>query len=220
VYKWQVFLGGIASATLLLAGPATSALAQTADGSPLTNLAQGLTGSQVTASACNLGGIPMAGQVNSAVTAATGQSCGQSGTSQDPQQSSGNNSPASLTSMTSALPGLSTVTGEIPGLSSMSSSLPDLSAPASQDSSLAANQTAPVTTPMQAADTPSLGSPQNSLGSDQSSANSDPSMANNSVLPGALTGVTGALPVGGLTNGLPDLGSVTGTLTGNSAPQS
>jgi hypothetical protein len=73
---------------------------------------------------------------------------------------------------------------------------------------------------MQAANTSGLGSQQNSLGSDQNSANSDPSMANNSVVPGALTGITGALPVSGLTGDLPGLNTVTGTLTGgSSAPQ-
>ena len=45
MYKWQVFLGGVASATILVAGVVPPALAQT---SPLTTVAQTVTGSQVT----------------------------------------------------------------------------------------------------------------------------------------------------------------------------
>ena len=49
MYKWQVFLGGIASATFVLAGAAAPALAQTVASSPLTSVTQAVTGSQVTA---------------------------------------------------------------------------------------------------------------------------------------------------------------------------
>jgi hypothetical protein len=213
VYKWQAFLGGIASAAIIMGGAAAPAMAQTAAGSPLTNLAAGLTGSQVTASACNLGGVPMAGQVNSAVAGATGQSCStpsSSATSASPAQAGSTSTP-----MTSALPGLSTVTGAIPGLSSMSSNLPVLQTAPSQST---ANSTAPSNVPADAgapnstANAPSLGSASvpGLSSSSSSSSSSDPSMANQSVIPGSLTGVTGALPVGSLTGGLPGLGSLSG----------
>jgi hypothetical protein len=209
VYKWQVFLGGIASATILLAGAAAPALAQTVDGSPLTTLTQTMTGSQVSGNACNLAGLPMAGQVNSAVAGVTGQSCA---AADDPWQASSDSTDSSTDStgpstMTSALPGLSTVTGEIPGLSSMSSTLPELNPASSQDSSSASDSTIPVTTPLSGANQPGLGSSQNSLGSDQSGTGS-------SVLPGSLNGVTSAVPAGSLTNGLPNLGTVTAPLSG------
>jgi hypothetical protein len=216
VYKWQVFLGGIASATILLAGAAAPALAQTVAGSPLTEAIQSATGSQVTAEACNLGGIPMAAQVDSAVSGVTGQSCT---ASTDPSQSSTDSS-ASSDPMTSALPGLNAVTGEIPGLSSMSSTLSDLTPAASQGSSATPDQTTPLAAPRSAANTPSFGSSQSSQGTDQSSPSSNQSDAGNSVIPGAVTGLTGTLPVSSLTGGLPNLGTVTGTLSQATGPQS
>jgi hypothetical protein len=215
VYKWQVFLGGVASATILVAGAATPALAQTA---PLTNVAQAVTGSQVTGEACNLAGLPMAAQVNSAVAGVTGESCpaAQQTTQQTTQQTAQQTSDsASSSTMTSALPGLSTVTGEIPGLSSMSSSLPELSSltgQSSQDSTLTPNSSTARTTPLEGADTSGMSDSQNSLGSDQSSQGS-------SVLPGALNGVTGTLPVSSLTGGLPDLSTVSGALSSVTGPQ-
>lgn len=185
------FLGGIASATILVAGAAAPALAQTTAGSPLTNAAQSLTGSQVIADACNLGGLPMAGQVNSAVAGVTGQSCT---ASQSTQQAS--STPADSGSLTSALPGLSTVTGEIPGLGSMSSST--LSA-VSTVPNLPAGWTPPSDTA--AAPGASLSNAVPSLGSSQAGTATG-------TVQNALNGITGTLPVSSLTGGLPDLGSV------------
>jgi hypothetical protein len=144
VYKWQVFLGGIASATFVLASTAAPALAQTVASSPLTT----------------------------------------------------------------ALPGLSAVTGEIPGLSSISSPLADLNSATSQAparspaSSLAS---APNRTPLSNATVPSLSSNEPRSGS---------TAAQNT-----LNGVTGTLPVSSLTGGLPNLGHVTGALSGATGPQ-
>jgi hypothetical protein len=202
VYKWQVFLGGIASATILVAGAAAPALAQTTAGSPLTNAAQSLTGSQVIADACNLGGLPMAGQVNSAVAGVTGQSCT---ASQGTQQAS--STPADSGSLTSALPGLSAVTGEIPGLGSMSSStLPAVST--------APNLPAGWTPPSDTAAAPgaSLSNAVPGLGSSQAGTATG-------TVQNALNGITGTLPVSSLTGGLPDLGSVTNTLSGLTGSQ-
>lgn len=218
MYKWQVFLGGVASATILVVGAAAPALAQT---SPLTTVAQTVTGSQVTGEACNLAGLPMAAQVNSAVAGVTGESCpasqetnSQETNSQDTTEHTSNS--ASSSTMTSALPGLSTVTGEIPGLSSMSSSLPDLTpltGQSSQNSTLTPDSSTAATTPLKGSNASGTSNGQNSLGSDQSSQGS-------SVLPGALNGIAGTLPVSSLTGGLPNLGSVTGALSSVTGPQS
>jgi len=227
VYKWQVFLGGVASAAILVAGAAAPALAQT---SPLTTVAQTVTGSQVTGEACNLAGLPMAAEVNSAVAGVTGESCpaSQQTNSQETNSQKTNSAKknlqetaeqtsntASSSTMTSVLPGLSTVTGEIPGLSSMSSSLPDLTSLTGQSSpgsSLTPNTSNAATTPLVGADVSGTSNSQNSLGSDQSSQGS-------SVIPGALNGITGTLPVSSLTGGLPNLGHVTGALSGVTGPQ-
>jgi len=81
VYKWQVFLGGIASATFVLAGAAAPALAPTVASSPLTGVTQAVTGSQLTANVCDMAGSPLSGEVNSAMAGLTGQSCSGSSTS-------------------------------------------------------------------------------------------------------------------------------------------
>lgn len=80
MYKWQVFLGGVASATFVLAGAAAPALAQTVASSPLTTVTQGVTGSQVSAHVCDMAGSPLSGEVNSALAGLTGQSCNGSST--------------------------------------------------------------------------------------------------------------------------------------------
>ena len=219
MYKWQVFLGGIASATILVAGAAAPALAQTTAGSPLSTTVQSLTGSQVTAQACNLGGLPMAGQVNSAVAGVTGQSCPASGSTQQTSSSTTNakqtstnakqassSTPADSSTMTGALPGLSAVTSEIPGLSSMSSALPALNTATSGDTADPTWATDPASSPLSSV----TGS---SLGSDQ------PGTATGQVQ-NTLNGITGTLPVSSLTGGLPNLGSVGSTLSGLTGPQS
>jgi hypothetical protein len=219
VYKWQVFLGGIASATFVLAGAAAPALAQTVASSPLTSVTQAVTGSQVTANVCDMAGSPLSGEVNSAMAGLTGQSCAGSSTS-TPQNAAQTTSvsngteqsastPASMTPMTTALPGLSAVTGEIPGLSSMSSTLPDLNSAPSQAPALspaaASPASAPNAAPLSDATVPSLNSNEPSSGS--------------TVVQNTLNGVTGTLPVSSLTGGLPNLGSVTGALSGVTGPQ-
>jgi hypothetical protein len=160
VYKWQVFLGGIASATFALAGAAGPALAQTVASSP-----------------------PAQTLASSPQTLAS----------------------SPLTSLTQALPGLSAVTGEIPGLSSMSSALPDLNSAASQ--APAQSRAASIALPSNS--TPLSGATVSSLGSNKSS-----TAAQNT-----LNGVTGTLPVSSLTGGLPNLGNVTGALSGVTGPQ-
>jgi hypothetical protein len=217
VYKWQVFLGGIASATFVLAGAAAPALAQTVASSPLTSVTQAVTGSQVTANVCDMAGSPLSGEVNSAMAGLTGQSCTGSSTNtpknaaQTTSVSNGTvqnaSTPASMTPMTTALPGLSAVTGEIPGLSSMSSTLPDLNSAASQApaQSPASSFSAPDSTPLSNATVPSLSSNEPSSGS--------------TVVQNTLNGVTGTLPVSSLTGGLPDLSNVTGALSGVTGPQ-
>lgn len=218
MYKWQVFLGGIASATFVLAGAAAPALAQTVASSPLTSVTQAVTGSQVTANVCDMAGSPLSGEVNSAMAGLTGQSCAGSSTS-TPQNAAQTTSvsngieqsastPASMTPMTTALPGLSAVTGEIPGLSSMSSTLPDLNSAPSQAPALspaASSASAPNAAPLSDATVPSLNSNEPSSGS--------------TVVQNTLNGVTGTLPVSSLTGGLPNLGSVTGALSGVTGPQ-
>jgi hypothetical protein len=214
VYKWQVFLGGIASATFVLAGAAGPALAQTAASSPLTSVTQAVTGSQLTANVCDMAGSPLSGEVNSAMAGLTGQSCAGSSTStpknaaQTTSLSNGTAQSASMTPMTTALPGLSAVTGEIPGLSSMSSTLPALNSASSQAPALSpatSLTSAPSSTPLSNATVPSLSSNEPSTGG--------------SVVQNTLNGVTGTLPVSSLTGGLPDLGSVTGALSGVAGPQ-
>jgi hypothetical protein len=213
VYKWQVFLGGIASATFVLAGAAVPALAQTAASSPLTSVTQAVTGSQLTANVCDMAGSPLSGEVNSAMAGLTGQSCAGSSTStpknaaQTTSLSNGTAQSAS-TPMTTALPGLSAVTGEIPGLSSMSSTLPALNSASSQAPALSpatSLTSAPSSTPLSNATVPSLTSNEPSTGG--------------SVVQNTLNGVTGTLPVSSLTGGLPKLGSVTGALSGVTGPQ-
>ena len=213
MYKWQVFLGGIASATFVLAGAAGPALAQTAASSPLTSVTQAVTGSQVTANVCDMAGSPLSGEVNSAMAGLTGQSCAGSSSS-TPKNAALTTSTAqsastpASTPMTTALPGLSAVTGEIPGLSSMSSTLPALNSASSQAPALSpANSltSAPSSTPLSNATVPGLTSNEPSTGG--------------SVVQNTLNGVTGTLPVSSLTGGLPNLGSVTGALSGVTGPQ-
>src|ERR1700685_1712470 len=62
VYKWQVFLGGVASATFVLAGAAAPALAQSVASSPLTSVIQSVTGAQVTGDVCTMAGLPLTGE--------------------------------------------------------------------------------------------------------------------------------------------------------------
>jgi len=213
VYKWQVFLGGIASATFVLAGAAGPALAQTAASSPLTSVTQAVTGSQLSANVCDMAGSPLSGEVNSAMAGLTGQSCAGSSSS-TPKNAALTTSTAqsastpASTPMTTALPGLSAVTGEIPGLSSMSSTLPALNSASSQAPALSpANSltSAPSSAPLSNATVPGLTSNEPSTGG--------------SVVQNTLNGVTGTLPVSSLTGGLPNLGSVTGALSGVTGPQ-
>jgi hypothetical protein len=213
VYKWQIFLGGIASATFVLAGAAGPALAQTAASSPLTSVTQAVTGSQLSANVCDMAGSPMSGEVNSAMAGLTGQSCAGSSSS-TPKNAALTTSTAqsastpASTPMTTALPGLSAVTGEIPGLSSMSSTLPALNSASSQAPALSpANSltSAQSSTPLSNATVPGLTSNEPSTGG--------------SVVQNTLNGVTGTLPVSSLTGGLPNLGSVTGALSGVTGPQ-
>ena len=218
MYKWQVFLGGIASATFVLAGAAGPALAQTAASSPLTSVTQAVTGSQLTANVCDMAGSPLSGEVNSAMAGLTGQSCAGSSTS-TPQNAAQTTSvsngtaqsastPASTTPMTTALPGLSAVTGEIPGLSSMSRTLPALNSASSQALALSpatGHTSAPSSTPLSNATVPGLTSNEPGTGG--------------GVVQNTLNGVTGTLPVSSLTGGLPNLGSVTGALSGVTGPQ-
>ena len=214
MYKWQVFLGGIASATFVLAGVAAPALAQTVASSPLSSVTQAVTGSQLTANVCDMAGSPLSGEVNSAMAGLTGQSCSGSSTStprnatQTTSVSSGTaqnaSTPATTTPMTTALPGLSAVTGEIPGLGSMSSMLPVLNSAASQapaQSSALSPSSTTNGTPLSNATVPSLSSNEPSSGS--------------AVVQNTLNGVTGALPVSSLTG---NLGSVTGALSGVAGP--
>ena len=224
MYKWQVFLGGVASATFVLAGAAAPALAQTVVSSPLTTVTKAVTGSQVTANICDMAGSPLSGEVNSAMTGLTGQSCNgsSSGTPKNATQNAAvsdsavSNStaqnattPAGLTSMTSALPGLSAVTGEIPGLGAMSSTLPVLNSSSSQSPSqapaLSPASSGAKSTPLSNAIVPSLGSNEPGSGA--------------TVVQNTLNGVTGTLPVSSLTGGLPGLGAVTGALSGVTGPQ-
>ncbi|MGH3151498.1 MAG: hypothetical protein ACRDOB_12335, partial [Streptosporangiaceae bacterium] len=104
----------------------------------------------------------------------------------------------------STLPGLDTVAGVIPGLDSATSQVPAISSLTSGVS----DQSSPDLDPADLANSPS-GDP--SDGSDQST-------SDGSLIPGSLSGVTGALPVGSLTGGLPNVGGVTGVLSGVTGP--
>jgi hypothetical protein len=215
VYKWQVFLGGIASATFVLAGAAAPALAQTVASSPLTTVTQAVTGSQVSANVCDMAGSPLSGEVNSAMAGLTGQSCNASstGTPKNASQtatvsnSTAQNAvtPAGLTSMTGALPGLNTVTGEIPGLGAMTSTLPVLNTSASQAPATSPASSGAKSTPLSNATVPSLGSNEPGSGA--------------TMVQNTLNGVTGTLPVSSLTGGLAGLGNVSGALAGVTGPQ-
>ena len=206
MYKWQTFLGGIASAGILAVGVAAPALAQASpatDGSPLTTVSQTLGRSPVSGAACQLTGLPMAGEVSSAAGALTTTgSCGSSRqapdntlqvtTSRHSTQTPAGANPSGL----SSLPGLDTVAGVIPGLNSATSQVPasgSLTSSGSRPTSLAL---APAGTTNRTAGSPNQGT------------------SNSSLIPGSLSGVTGALPVGSLTGDLPKVGSVTGALSG------
>jgi hypothetical protein len=160
VYKWQVFLGGIASATFVLAGAAAPAQAQT-----------------------------------TAPTAST---------------------PAGAIPMTTALPGLSAVTGVIPGLGSISTALAGLNsaaaqAPAPGSSLVSVPKAAPLALRVPGASVPGLSS--NKPGSGSSATQITQNAQN------TLNGVAGTLPVSSLTGGLPNLGNVTGALSGVTGPR-
>jgi hypothetical protein len=215
VYKWQVFLGGVASATFVLAGAAAPALAQTVASSPLTTVTQGVTGSQVSAHVCDMAGSPLSGEVNSAMAGLTGQSCNGSsaGTPKNASQSATVSdsaaqnavTPAGLTSTTSALPGLNAVTGEVPGLGAMASALPVLNTSGSQAAALSPASSGAKSTPLSNATVPSLGSNEPGSGA--------------TMVQNTLNGVAGTLPVSSLTGGLPGLGTVSGTLPGVTGPK-
>ncbi len=210
MYKWQTFLGGIASAGILAVGVAAPALAQASpatDGSPLTTVAQTLGSSPVSGAACQLAGLPMAGEVSSAAGALTATgSCGSSSrapgntlqvtTSQHGTQTPGGANPSGI----SSLPGLDTVAGVIPGLNSATSQVPVSGSLTSSGSGPSSPALAPARTTNRVAGG-KAGSP-------------DQATSNSSLVPGSLSGITGALPVGSLTGGLPKLGSVTGALSG------
>ena len=202
MYKWQTFLGGIASAGILTMGVAVPALAQAApatDGSTSSTVSQTLGGA-----ACQLTGLPMAGEVASASGALTMTgSCNSS--SQTPDNTLQVNDSSSSTqtpgganaSGINSLPGLNTVAGVIPGLDSATGQVPAVG-------SLTGSST---------------GNSSNSSNAafNQENAPADApagSTSNSSVVPGSLSGVTGALPVGSLTGTLPNVGGVTGALSG------
>jgi hypothetical protein len=231
VYKWQIILGGFASASILAVGLAAPALAQTtasSSGLPLSNVAQaaGVSGLSGTAgAACDLQGIPLSGEVSSAA-GALGASCSSSGqtsaaqqpasnpfqfsASQNAQPSSQSNSPAGG-STASGLPGLNMVAGVIPGLGSATSGLP-----LSTVTGGASNSTSSAST----SNAPRIGAnaivPSSvTTGTSSNPTSNNDATSNSSVVPGALGGLTGALPaVGSLSGGLPGLGTVTGALSG------
>jgi hypothetical protein len=202
VYKWQTFLGGIASAGILTMGVAVPALAQAApatDGSTSSTVAQTLGGA-----ACQLTGLPMAGEVASASGALTMTgSCNSS--SQAPDNTLMVNDSSSSTQTPSganasglnSLPGLNTVAGAIPGLESATSQVPEVSSLTGSSTGNSSNSSNAAFNPEGApADAPASGT------------------SNSSVVPGSLSGVTGALPIGSLTGTLPNVGGVTGALSG------
>ena len=213
MYKWQTFLGGIASAGILAVGVAVPALAQAAPattGSTSATVAQTLAGA-----GCQLTGLPMSGEIASASGAlSTTGSCGSS--SSTPSSTSGNTlvvndsqnstqtpSGANASGITS-LPGLNTVAGMIPALSSATSQVPavgSLTGGSSSTDSPAGTTNGIINGTANGANDP--------LGS------SDQGTSGSSVLPGSLSGVTGALPVDSLTGSLPDVGGVAGSPTGS-----
>ena len=90
----------------------------------------------------------------------------------------------------------------------MSSTLPDLNSAPSQAPALSPGRQpapAPNTAPLSDATVPSLNSNEPSSGS--------------TVVQNTLNGVTGTLPVSSLTGGLPNLGDVTGALSGVTGPR-
>jgi hypothetical protein len=205
VYKWQTILGGIASAGILAVGVAVPALAQAA---PATD---GSTSSAVTqtlgSAACQLTGLPLAGEVTSASGGLTMTgSCNSSSQtpdntlqvndSQDSTQTPNGADPSGI----SSLPGLNTVAGVIPGLDSATSQVPAVGSLTSGSSDMSSPDLDPTDVTNGLAADPSDGS--------------DPDTSNGSVIPGSLSGVTGALPVGSLTGTLPNVGGVTGALSG------
>lgn len=202
MYKWQTFLGGIASAGILTMGVAVPALAQAApatDGSTSSTVSQTLGGA-----ACQLTGLPMAGEVASASGALTMTgSCNSS--SQTPDNTLQVNDSSSSTQTPSganasginSLPGLNTVAGVIPGLDSATGQVPAVGSLTGSSTSNSSNSS--------------------NAAFNQEGAPADApagSTSNSSVLPGSLSGVTGALPVGSLTGTLPNVGGVTGALSG------
>lgn len=202
MYKWQTFLGGIASAGILTMGVAVPALAQAApatDGSTSSAVTQTLGGA-----ACQLTGLPMAGEVASASGALTMTgSCNSS--SQTPDNTLQVNDSSSSTQTPSganasglnSLPGLNTVAGVIPGLDSATGQVPAVGSLTGSSTGNSSNSSNAAFNPNGApADTPAGGT------------------SNSSVIPGSLSGVTGALPVGSLTGTLPNVGGVTGALSG------
>jgi hypothetical protein len=203
VYKWQTFLGGIASAGILAVGAAAPALAQAApatDGSTSTSVAKTLAGA-----ACQLTGLPMAGEITSASGGLTKTgSCGSSGHTSgstllvnDSQHGTKTPSGANA-SGGSSLPGLNAVAGMIPGLTSAASQVPaGGSLTGSRSSSNGPHSSNAAFNP--------AGAPAGASGNGTS---------NTSMIPGSLSGVTGALPVGSLTGTLPNVGGVTGALSG------
>jgi hypothetical protein len=133
VYKWQVFLGGIASATFVLAGAAAPALAQTVASSPLASLTQTLPGLSVVT-----GEIPGLSSMSSALpdlssaasqapakslAASTGPSSVSMPLSGATVPSLGSNEPSSAG--TAARNTLNGVTGTLP-VSSLTGGLPNL----------------------------------------------------------------------------------------------
>jgi hypothetical protein len=202
VYKWQTFLGGIASAGILTMGVAVPALAQAAPatgGSTSSTVSQTLGGA-----ACQLTGLPMAGEVASASGALTMTgSCNSS--SQTPDNTLRVNDSSSSTQTPSganasginSLPGLNTVAGVIPGLDSATGQVPAVGSLTGSSTSNSSNSSNAAFNPAGAPADPPAGSTSNS-----------------GVVPGSLSGVTGALPVGSLTGTLPNVGGVTGALSG------
>ena len=202
MYKWQTILGGIASAGILAVGVAVPALAQAA---PATD---GSTPSAVTqtlgSAACQLTGLPMAGEVTSASggLTMTGSCSSSSQTpdntlqvndSQDSTQTPSGADPSGI----SSLPGLNTVAGVIPGLDSATGQVPAVGSLTGSSTGNSSNSSNAAFNPEGApADAPAGGT------------------SNSSVIPGSLSGVTGALPVGSLTGTLPNVGGVTGVLSG------
>lgn len=201
MYKWQTFLGGIASAGILAVGVAAPALAQAA---PATDGSTSATAAQTLGSAaCQLTGLPMAGEVSAAASGLTRTgSCGSSSQAPDntlqvtDSKKSTETPSGAAASGISSLPGLSAVAGVIPGLNSATSQVPASGSVTSSGSRPSSLALAPAGTTNGTAGSPDKGT------------------SNSSLIPGSLSGVTGALPVGSLTGGLPKVGSVTGALSG------